>query len=316
MIVVNGEAHVTASLLALLGDAAGLVLDGGDPVTATRADGEPRSPRLRAALEEMVAEPRRTARIAVTGQRNVHFGIFGSSQKLNVVNLAGVEEDVPGLGIVIAIHEMWENYRAWRSDGEVDRYGPAHAAALELEGVVGRELTGRPGGRVAAVATGTWRVPAYVLDLQDRFVVLAARPEAEAAAHGLFHASVRDRVACGTVDLDGALPVGQRVGQDAVREAADLLVENPAATARVTALHTADESAEVSRQRAEAVRNALVVALDEDGYAEATGILLDEVRAKGVGADLGARRSWVNPERVRNPTPGIRIDVATPASDG
>ncbi|MFE2754501.1 hypothetical protein ACFXGA_21135 [Actinosynnema sp. NPDC059335] len=316
MIVVNGEERAVASLLALLGDAAGLALDGGDPVTATRADGEPRSPRLRAALEEMAAEPRRTARVAVSGQRNVHFGIFGSSQRLNVVNLLGVEEDVPGLGVVIAIHEVWENYRAWRSDGRLGEYGPAHAAALELEAPVGHELIGGAGGRVAAASTGTWRAPAYVLDLQDRFVVLDARPDVEVAAHGLFRASVRDRVPCGTVDIDGAFPVGRRVGQDVVRDAAELLRENPAATARVTALHTDGEPADTSRQRAEAVRNALVVALDEDGYAEGSGILLDEVRAKGVGADLGARRSWVDPGRVRNATPGIRVAVATPASAG
>jgi len=87
----------------------------------------------------------------------------------------------------------------------------------------------------------------------------------------------------------------------------------PRATARVTALYAGDEPAGVSRQRAEAVRSALIVALKGDEYAGDAGFQLAKVRASGEGADLGARRAWTNPERVHDETPGVRIDIATPA---
>jgi hypothetical protein len=316
MLFMTGTEAAVEWLCSQLGAAAELTLtvNPAGRVEAVRAESGLRSARLREVLEEMIGAPARTARVRVTEGTGIHFGAFGPTQTLNVRTVRCIEQGAPGIGLAVAIHEIWENYQAWQASGGRGKYGPAHASAVELEGVVGFQLTGRPGARVAAVDIGEIGRPAYVLDLQDRFVVLDARTE-EVDVHGLFVASVRDRVPAGTFDL-GAFPPGERINGELVEPAAAAVRQRPRATARVTALYTDDEPADVSQARAEAVRNALVVALGGDEYAEQTGILLDKVDAKGAGADLGAQRAWTNPDRIRHETLGVRIDIATPANPG
>jgi len=315
MLIITGPEPTVAWLCSQLGAASGLALAVADgQVEAERAESEPRSARLREALKKMIKAPLQTARVKVTEGTGIHFGAFGLTQTLNVRTVQCIEQGAPGIGLAVAIHEIWENYQAWQADGRRGKYGPAHASAVELEGAVGFQLTGRPGARVAAVDISEADKPAYVLDLQDRFLVLDARTE-EVDVHGLFVASVRDRVPGGTFDI-GAFPAGERISGDLVEPAAAVMRQQLRATARVTALHTVDEPADESRQRAEAVRNALIVALGGDEYADETGILLDKVSAKGAGADLGAQRAWTNPDRIQHVTLGVRIDIATPANLG
>jgi len=152
-------------LCSQLGSASGLTLTA-DPdgrVEAERTGAEPRSARLRAALEEMAAEHLRTAQVRLSEGTAIHFGVFGQTQTLNVRTVRCIEQGAPGIGLAVAIHEIWENYRAWQFSGR-GKYGPAHASAVELEGVVGLELlaarsisgNSRP---ISGSAANRWNLP-------------------------------------------------------------------------------------------------------------------------------------------------------------
>ncbi len=169
---------------------------------------------------------------------------------------------------------VWENYAARNNDGTLGQYGPAHAAALEVESAVAGELTGRAGNRVAAVTVGAGAGKGFVLDYEDYFLVLEAKPRDQWGT-GRFAAEFSDRYEAGSAEIAG-VTAGQRVAAELVATVATDLTQNPRATARLTGRRLANEGPEVARQRAQAVRSAIIVALGEDEYAEDEGIELEK----------------------------------------
>ena len=317
MIEVQGEELRINQLLALLGSAAGLVLVADQGPTTIRITiakelelGPKTSAALRARLKEMITDNVRAARMNLTSGA-ILFGVFGNLQLLNVATSVSVENDAPGMGIAIAVHEIWENYISRTGDNSQTPYGPAHRSALDVERVVVQELTGRTGGRVAA---GTFKADGgdgYVLDYESYFLVLTPRPSTEWQEKGRLAAQVHGRSEPSSRSLTDVFG-GQRVGQDRIAEVVGWLKDKRQATARVTGLRTAQDAETASAQRADAVRNAITVALKADSYAEDTGIELKEARSKGAGADLGARRAWTSSVDQVTDVPGVRIDIYSP----
>jgi hypothetical protein len=106
----------------------------------------------------------------------------------------------------------------------------------------------------------------------------------------------------------------RRLDPGLAAEVVKRLQDEPKTTARITGLRTADEPGDVSQLRAKAVRNAITVALDEDGYVVGTdGIEVSYDDDKGDGSDLGARRAWVSPVDEVGALRGVRIDLQAPA---
>jgi len=272
------------------------------------------SRRLHACLDEVISSGR-TAHVNVDHRRPL--GNFGRWQDLNVTDALLVEAGVRGMGVAIAIHEIWENFCAWSSPDGFGKYGPAHAAALEVEGAVAAELRGEEGSRVARVEVGADDSLGYVLDYQRYFLLLEPRPHDQWDT-GRFTARTAEREEVESFDVDGVTP-GVRVAGDKVAEIVAKLREHPRATAEVYGMLADDRDRDAAKDRAAAVRNAIIVALGEDSYAtveeeqEQEGILLSEVQAKGAGTDLGARRAWTSTAPGIDAMTTVRVEVWEPA---
>ncbi len=268
------------------------------------------SERLRVSLKTMIGDDDKSTQVNVnfTGD----FGLFSDWQKLNVVDALGIEDSVEGMGTAIAIHEIWENYAARNIDGTLGEYGPAHAAALAVESVVASELTEQVGNRVAAVTVGSGAGKGFVLDYENFFLVLEAKPQDQWAT-GRFAAELSDRYSVSSTDIAG-VTAGQRVAAELVATAVAELKGNPRATAQLTGRRLANEEPEVARQRARAVRSAIVVALGEDDYAEPEGIELSQVKLRGRGADLGVRRPWVRSATEEADNTKVQVELFEPSS--
>jgi len=304
---IKGEQLKVTNLLALLSKAASVELSVFGENVNIETDS---SDRLRASLKQMVAAVRKSSQVDVN--YTLPFGIFGPWQKLNVPDVIGVEEGAPGMGTAIAIHEIWENYAARNNDNELGQYGPAHAAALAVEGVIAAELTGNQGSRVASVTVGAGVNTGFVLDYEGYFLVLKSKPQNE-WPNGRFAAAFADSEEKSSLEIAG-VTAGQRVAEELVATAVQGLKTNPSATAKLTGLRLADEGAGIARQRAEAVRSAIIVALEEDDYAYEHGIELEEVKSKGQGADLGARRPWNSSQTEVADNTNVRVQIFEPAT--
>jgi len=316
VIEVRGDELKVASMLGVLGGAAGLVLSAEDETVSVVGEvplAGGMSAQLRARLREMIADGVRTARVDVDAAA-MDFGKFADWQLVNVVNAAGMNAGAPGIGTGVMIHEIWENYVSRANVGQ-SPYGPAHRLALGVERIVAGDITGRVGGRVAVAAFRVGQVAHYVLDYDGYFVDLTPRPKTEWPEHGKYTAQFRDRqeILAVTIGLNG-VALGERIGPDRITEVIECLEEHQPATARVTGLRTGAEGQEAAGQRADAVRNAVIVALDEDDYADrnGTGIEVGEVSSKGAGADLGARRAWTSSTGDVADAPGARISIQSP----
>src|SRR5258708_2646104 len=286
VIEVRGDALKADALLGLLGDAAGLELsvqDGPVSIVSEQPLGPGMSAELRARLREMIGDPVKAARVDVD-TTGIDFGKFGNWQVLNAVNAVGVNAGAAGIGTAIAIHEIWENYASRTGNGnDQGQYGPAHRLALGVEAIVAAQLTSRPGGRVAAAAFRVQNVANYLLDYDGYFVHLTPRPEQQRPTHGKYAAQFRGRqeILAATVDLTGITP-GHRISPDLVDAVIAFMGQHENSTARVTRLRTGAEPEHDPALPPAAVRSALIVALDEDSYADntRTSIQLDEDRSK------------------------------------
>lgn len=338
MLYIDGQGNGAAvqDLLAMLQTAATIgALQPGSQVQPVQAGEEHTSGTLHRCLLAIINDLSRHARVRLTAGQ-IHFGVFGDWQALNAVNALRVNEGAPGMGVAIAFHEIWENYVSRNDRNERGRYGPAHASALAVERDIATELTGREGGRVAAVprvrkAEGAGEgekgeegqksskaeeveEPAaeeveqgWVLDYEDYFLVLTTRPE-DQRDNGRFDAAIRERERIADEVVDG-LTAGQRVAADRISGVLDTLREHPEATAKVSGQRTADENPALAGLRATAVRSALAHGLDpeEDYAAQENSITL----ARGDDT-LGSLRVWVGPEEVVEASPGARIEIDEP----
>jgi hypothetical protein len=314
------------------------VLQPGSRVQPVQAGEEHTSGTLHRCLMTIINDLSRHARVRLTAGQ-IHFGVFGDWQALNAVNALRVNEDAPGMGVAIAFHEIWENYASRNDRNERGRYGPAHASALAMERDIATELTGREGGRVAAVprvrkAEGAEEAEkgmegegeksskaeeveepqaveeveqGWVLDYEDYFLVLTTRP-VDQRDNGRFDAAIREREHIADEVVDG-LTAGQRVAADRISGFLDTLREHPEATAKVSGQRTADEDPALAGLRATAVRSALAHGLDpeEDYAAQENSITL----ARGDDT-LGSLRVWAGPEEVVGASPGARIEIDEP----
>jgi len=303
MFKIKGDQLRAQQLVELLRAAAvpGLVLQSG----YVRLDGDT-SDRLGACLREIIASDR-AAQVDVN--YTLPLGHFRDWQGLNVPDAVRINADAQGMGVAIAIHEIWENYISRTGTGKLGRYGPAHAAALLVEAEVAKELSGNEGSRVAAVQIGDGKAASFVLDYEQYFLMLNRREPDDDPAQ--FSAAVKERRHVETIDIEG-VAAGVRVDPGLVDTVITKLNKRPAATAQVTGLLADDQDAEPARGRAQAVRSAIIVALDADGYASDDGILLDEVDSRGEGADLGARRAWTSAAAGVDGASTVRVEIWEP----
>jgi len=308
MLKINGDQALVRDLLAMLQAAASVELRPGDPVRL----GRPGSITLHQRLLEIINDGDRHSQVLLSSGQ-LHFGTFGDNQNLNAANAIRINAGVQGMGVAVAFHEIWENYADRGEHNQQGRYGAAHESALAVERAIATELTGTEGGRVAAVALGNAGADGYVLDYEQYFLVLTKRP-AQDQSPGLFNAVMRGRHQVGEFILDG-LTAGQRVAGESVSEAAAALLANSRATAKVIGHRTDDEPAGLAAQRALAVRNAIVHALDpEEEYAPQAGSIILRRDANSPGTTLGALRAWVGEELVVGDDPGATIEVEEPAA--
>ncbi len=306
MLKVRGDKLTVQGLLEMLSEAASLKLSvSGTEVTVPRQA----SSHLQRHLSTIISDPLRVAQVDVNTGR-IHFGAFGEWQTLNAVNAMGIEQGAPGLGVAVAIHEIWENYISRDSGNKRGKYGPAHKAALAAERAVATELTGQEGGRAAAATVGEGATEGYILDYESYFLVLTARQEDQWPS-GRFNAEVRDRVERESFDID-QLAAGKRVDPARIGNIIGLLREDPTATARITGERTEDQALEMAALRATAMRNAIIVGLDSDESYELDGIELSS-EVSSPGANLGARRAWIDPEDSVADNPGASVTVEAPA---
>jgi hypothetical protein len=312
MLKISGTNATVQDLLTMLQDAASMgSLQPGDSVRLSK---ERSSPTLHRCLRTIIDDSFRHAQVTAGGGA-IHFGNFSEWQLVNVVNAVRISAGVPGLGAVIAFHEIWENY-ASRGDGNKrGPYGPAHVKALAVERDIATELLGEEGGRVAAFELGENAADGYIFDYEQYFVVLATRPK-EAWPSGRFDAVIRQRSGAGDFTI-GGLPAGQRVGADRLGDVLTALTENPRASAKVTGQRTGAEGPEASGQRATAVRSAIAIALDPERleYAGQDGSILLARDAASPGTTAGALRVWAGPEQVTDEEPGAVVELEEPAGE-
>ncbi|HEX9623214.1 MAG TPA: hypothetical protein VF979_02455 [Streptosporangiaceae bacterium] len=62
------------------------------------------------------------------------------------------------------------------------------------------------------------------------------------------------------------------------------------------------------------MRSAIIVALGEDEYVGEAGIELEEVRNRGQGPDLGARRPWASSETEVADNTALRVQIFEPSN--
>lgn len=317
MLEITGQGLRIAALLELLGNAAGLTLDmAGNQVKVTGETDNPRSVVLRESLRTMTGADPRTGRVDVE-LVGMPFGVFGKYQKLNVVDAVGFEATAPGFGTVVAIHEIWENYSSWTATGQT-KYGPAHAQALEKEKEVAQQLTTWPGGRVAAARFEGGIIDdhreGFVLDYETYFAVTTPKPKHD-WGNGRYAATYHDRRELRAEVVSGVAP-GERVAAERIAALVQYLTqkEHKRSTIEVIGQRTADEGHDRAVLRAKSMRAALTVALDEDEYAEDTGIGTEYDRSKGPGADLAHFRAWVSAEDQVADDPGVRVRVSEPGA--
>jgi hypothetical protein len=314
MLRINGEDVAVRALLGMLQDAASLgELEPGNPAVEVSKRS---SATLHRSLLTIVQDDWRHAEVQVHAGA-IDFGKFGESQQLNVRNAVRVNEGVPGMGVVIAFHEIWENY-ACRSDlnrFDRDGYGPAHEQALEVERKIATELIDNVGARVAAVELGAGDGRGWVLDFTESFLVLTARPKSDWAA-GRFDATLHQRASVGEQLIIDGLAAGARVTADKVAAVVTALRSNARATARVSGHRTADEGAGLAAQRATAVRSAIANALnDDERYAGQDGSITLYRDARSPGTTLAALRVWAGPEQVVGEEPGATVEVEEPGEE-
>jgi hypothetical protein len=311
MLEIRGDATRINALLTLLGNAAGLTLAmSGNKVTIAGETGLPRSTALRDSLRTMTGTDPRTAKIDVD-LVSMPFGVFGSYQKLNVIDAVGFEATATGFGSAVAIHEIWENYSAWPTFGQAN-YGPAHEHALEKEKEVAQQLTGWTGGRVAAarIKGEIDHREGFALDYETYFTITTPKPEDD-WKNGRYGATYHERVELRAEAVDGLAP-GERVAAEKITKLVEYLAGHKRATIEVIGQRTTGEARDQAILRAKAMRAALTVGLDEDEYAADTGIELDYDRAKGPGASLAHFRTWASSQDEIADNPGVRIKISEP----
>jgi hypothetical protein len=227
-----------------------------------------------------------------------------------------INKGAPGLGVVIAFHEIWENYASRDEANKRGTYGPAHARALAVERDIASELSGEEGGRVAAVETGEGKGQGWVLDYEEYFLVLTARPEDQWAS-GRFDAALRERSSVGDFTIEG-LTAGQQAGADLLGDVLTALREHPQATAKVTGQRTVAEDPVLAAQRATAVRSAIAVALNPGmaEYGDQQGAITLGRDDRSPGTTLGALRAWAGPEEVVDAGPTATVEIMEPSSEG
>jgi hypothetical protein len=306
MLKIGGDATLAQDLLTMLEEAASLGLQPGDPVQLSK----PSSITLHQRLLEIINDRDRHAQVTVSAGR-IHFGTFGNYQNLNVANALRMNTGASGMGVVIAFHEIWENYAGRDEHNQQRDYGPAHESALGVERAIATELTGEDGGRVAAVALGVGGADGYVLDYERYFLILTKRP-AQDQSPGLFNAALHGRQLVSEFTLDG-LTAGERVAGASVSGVVAALQANPRTTAKIAGHRTDAEAAGLAAQRALAVRSAIVQGLDPDEeYAPQGGSIMLRRDANSPGTTLGALRAWIGEEQVVGDEPGATIEVEVP----
>lgn len=314
MLKLSGKMEHAQHLLKLLGKAAGLslILNNDSVVVQGSPSKDCPSPILCEKLIKVINDKSITVTVNIVSHR-MHFGAFGRAQSLSVINAYGIDEGAPGIGAVIAFHEIWENYISRLPDGSQSTYGPAHHQACELERILAGELTRREGGRVAVATIEKDDGDEYVVDMEGYFVMLTNRAEEEREEHGRFTAAIRERALLKSFIL--SLQSVGRVDPALIQKVVSEMKNESAATAKITALRLESETGTVAEQRAQAVRNAMIVELGEDKYADKDGTDIETavVRSKGKGADLATRRSWVAPAVEVGDVAGVRVDLYKPA---
>lgn len=309
MLRIQGNPEVQRGLAKLLDDAAALgELRLGEPVTVAHRS----SATLHRCLTTIIDDPVRNSQVNVDTVK-FDFGNFGEWQLLNVVNAIHIDRGAPGMGVAIAVHEIWENYISRDESGKRGPYGPAHERALAVERDVASELTGRPGGRVAAITLGKDAVNGWVLDYEDYFLVLTRRPENDWPT-GRLAASFRDRQFIDDYSI-GSITAGQRVPADRLGDVLQALRDNPKASARVNGQRTEGEEPALAVLRATAMRSAIVIALDpEQQYADNGSVELAR-DARSPGTTLGALPAWTGREEIAEADAGATVVIERPDED-
>jgi len=310
MLRISGEDAAVRALLGMLQDAASLgALEPGTPVRVSKRS----SATLHRRLLEIVQDDWRPAEVQAHAGA-IDFGKYGEVQQINVRNAVRVSTGVPGMGVVIAFHEIWENYVSGGEQRRFGRdfYGPAHEKALAVEQKIAAELMDDVGARVAAVELGDGDERGWVLDFTRSFLVLTARPRADWAA-GRFDAALHQRDTVGGEVVIDDLAAGTRVAADRVAAVVSVLREHSRATARVSGHRTGDEDAGLAAQRAIAVRSAIANGLnDEEQYAVPDGSIVLARDERSPGTTLAALRAWVGEEQVVDQGPGATVQVEEP----
>lgn len=307
MLRIQGNQELQRGLAKLLQDAAAMgQLRLEDPVTVDH----PSSATLHRCLTTIIDDQVRNSQVNVVYSDKFDFGNFNEWQLLNVVNAIHVNAGAPGMGVAIAIHEIWENYISRDKSGKRGPYGPAHARALAVERDVASELTGKEGGRVAAITLGKDAVDGWVLDYEEYFLVLTARPK-EDWPTGRLTASCHARHYLGEYSI-GSITAGHRVPADMLGEVLQELRANPRASAQVNGQRTEGETPEQAALRATAVRSAIIVALDPDQEYADNGSVELERDARSPGTTLGALPAWTGREAITGADPGATVVIERP----
>lgn len=315
----RGDEEDRQKLIDLLGPPAGLRLrhEFGTIQIETEAP-SPRSAALADLLKQVVNNRKRHAEIDLF-KGTTGTGRFGQKQGLWIDAIASLEAQAPGAGVALASHEIWENYQSWVQPDtphsgvlgadDVDeleelaepakqgKYGPAHSSAVERENAILSEIR-VPSRRVAAAAG--MRHEGWIVDYMTHYLVAA--PRGRDFSTGI-NAQWLGREHVATVQLNFAEFSADADGpRKLAKEAADAYLRNKLTTARVTGWRAADESATLSKQRANEVCKYLIGddVLDQD-----------EDPHRGVGANVGSRQVWSDDGGVRE-TPGVTITIEQP----
>lgn len=314
MLKIGGDPAVARELITMLEEAAalGALQPPPQPGEAVKLSKKRSSPTLHRCLRAIIEDRSRHAQVTIATGSAIHFGTFNEWQNLNVANAVHVNRGAPGMGVVIAFHEIWENYISRDGANKRGKYGPAHTSALAVERDIASELSGEGGGRVAAVETGEGKGQGWVLDYETYFLVLTARPEGQWGS-GRFDAAIRERADVSEFAIRG-LTAGQRVGADRLDEVLTTLREHRQATAKITGQRTGAEEPALAVQRATAVRSAIVVTLNPDRaeYGDEQGTVTLGRDEDSPGSTLGALRAWAGPEQVVDAAPGVTVEISEP----